>query len=70
MISTERLKLNLIQQIATTDDDNLLASLTAVVAGKAAVDIEAYNKELEEAEARIDAGDFFSQEQVKLKFSI
>ena len=59
----------LIKELQQVEDLSLLQAIKAVLhyglKNEGRISIEQYNRELEEAEARIDRGDFFTQEQVE-----
>ncbi len=66
-ISNERSLL--IKELEQVEDISLLQAIKAVLhyglKNEGRISIEQYNLELEEAEARIDRGDFFTQEEVE-----
>ncbi len=59
----------LIKEIQKVDDLSLLQAIKAVLyyglRNEGRISIDQYNKELEEAEARIESGAFFTQEEVE-----
>ena len=59
----------LIKELQQVEDLSLLQAIKAVLhyglKNEGRISIEQYNRELEEAEARIDRGDFFTQEEVE-----
>lgn len=59
----------LINEIQKVDDLSLLQAIKAVLyyglRNEGRISIDQYNKELDEAEARIDSGVFFTQEEVE-----
>ena len=59
----------LIKEIQKIDDLSLIKSIKAVLyyglRNEGRISIDQYNKELDEAEARIDSGVFFTQEEVE-----
>ena len=59
----------LIKELQQVEDLYLLQAIKAVLhyglKNEGRISIEQYNRELEEAEARIDRGDFFTQEEVE-----
>ena len=57
-------KLQLIEWLATLQDKSLIKELVQWKEDHQRVSVEQYNKELEEANARIEAGDFVSHEDV------
>jgi len=66
-INTERALL--IKELQQVEDVSLLKAIKAILhyglKNEGRISIEQYNRELEEAEARIDRGDFFTQEEVE-----
>ena len=66
-IKTERSLL--IKELQQVEDMSLLRTIKAVLyyglKNDGRISIEQYNRELEEAEARIERGDFFTQEEVE-----
>jgi hypothetical protein len=60
---------SLIKELQQVEDLSLLQAIKAVLhyglKNEGRISIEQYNRELEEAEARIDRGDFFTQEEVE-----
>jgi hypothetical protein len=59
----------LIKELKKVEDISLLKTIKAMlhksVKEEGRISIEQYNRELDEAEAGIDAGDFYTQEQVE-----
>jgi hypothetical protein len=59
----------LIKEIQKIDDLSLIKAIKAVLyyglRNEGRISIDQYNKELDEAEARIDSGVFFTQEEVE-----
>ena len=59
----------LIKELQQVEDLSLLQAIKAVLhyglKNEGRISLEQYNRELEEAEARIDRGDFFTQEEVE-----
>lgn len=59
----------LIKELQQVEDLSLLQAIKAVLhyglKNEGRISIEQYNRELEEAEARIDRGVFFTQEEVE-----
>jgi hypothetical protein len=66
-INTERALL--IKELEQVEDISLLQAIKAILhyglKNEGRISIEQYNRELEEAEARIEKGEFFTQEEVK-----
>lgn len=66
-INTERSLL--IKELQQVEDISLLKTLKTVLhyglKNEGRISIEQYNRELDEAEARIDRGEFFTQDQVE-----
>jgi predicted transcriptional regulator len=66
-INTERALL--IRELQQVEDISLLKAIKAVLhyglKSEGRISIEQYNRELDEAEARIEKGEFFTQEEVK-----
>ncbi len=65
MVSTESLRLSLIQKLASTEDEYILTQIKELLEGSQPISIEQYNREIEEAEARIEAGEYVTHEEVK-----
>jgi len=68
IMSSAQLKEKLHQYIDQADDRllNLIhAMLEADINTENRISIEQYNKELDEAEARIDAGEYYTQQEVE-----
>jgi hypothetical protein len=59
----------LIKEIQKIDDLSLIKAIKAVLyyglRNEGRISIDQYNKELDEAEARIDSGVFFTQEEIE-----
>ncbi len=66
-INTERSLL--IKELQQVEDISLLKTLKAVLhyglKNEGRISIEQYNRELDEAEARVERGEFFTHEEVK-----
>lgn len=66
-INTERTLL--IKELQQVEDISLLKTLKAVLhyglKNEGRISVEQYNRELEEAEAEIDRGEFITQEELK-----
>ena len=66
-INTERALL--IKEIQQVEDISLLKAIKAVLhyglKNEGRISIEQYNRELDEADARIERGEFFTQEEVE-----
>ena len=66
-INTERALL--IKELQQVEDISLLKAIKAVLhyglKSEGRISIEQYNRELDEADARIERGEFFTQDEVK-----
>jgi hypothetical protein len=65
MSNTQLQKLELLEWLANIQDQNLINELTKWKDSHYRISIDQYNRELEEANSRIDAGEFVTQEDVK-----
>lgn len=65
MSSTQALKLELMEWLATVHDKALIKELAKWKEEHQNVSIEQYNKELDEADVAIDRGEFYTQEEVE-----
>jgi uncharacterized protein with von Willebrand factor type A (vWA) domain len=65
MSNTQLQKLELLEWLANLQDQKLIDELMKWKESHGRVSIEQYNRELEEANARIDAGEYVSHEEVK-----
>jgi len=65
MSNTQLQKLELLEWLANLQDKKLIDELMKWKESHGRVSIEQYNRELEEANARIDAGEYVSHEEVK-----
>jgi len=65
MSTSQTLKLELMEWLATLHDTGLIEELAKWKEDHQKISIEQYNKELDEANARIEAGDFISHEDLK-----
>lgn len=66
-VNTERALL--IKELQQVEDVSLLKAIKAILhyglKNEGRISLEQYNRELDEAEARISRGDFFTQEEVE-----
>ena len=66
-VNTERALL--IKELQQVEDISLLKAIKAILhyglKSEGRISVEQYNRELDEAEARISRGDFFTQEEVE-----
>jgi len=51
--------------LTTVQKESLLSVIKSIVAPGERISIEQYNKEIDEAVARVDAGEFYTQEEVE-----
>jgi predicted transcriptional regulator len=65
MSNTQLKKLELLEWLAGLQDQKLIDELMNWKESHRRVSIEQYNRELEEANARIDAGEYVTHEEVK-----
>ncbi|WP_113922118.1 hypothetical protein [Cognataquiflexum aquatile] len=65
MSNTQLQKLELLEWLANIQDQNLINELTKWKDSHYRISIDQYNRELEEANSRIDAGEFVTHEDVK-----
>jgi hypothetical protein len=65
MSNTQLQKLELLEWLANIQDQNLINELTKWKDSHYRIGIDQYNRELEEANSRIDAGEFLTHEDVK-----
>ncbi|WP_158857612.1 hypothetical protein [Lunatibacter salilacus] len=65
MSNTQLQKLELLEWLANLQDQKLIDELMKWKESHRRVSIEQYNRELEEANARIDAGEYVTHEEVK-----
>lgn len=65
MNSTQTLKLELMEWLATVHDKSLIQELAKWKEEHEHISVEQYNKELNEADAAIDRGEFYTHEEVE-----
>jgi hypothetical protein len=65
MSNSQLQKLELLEWLANIQDQNLINELTKWKDSHYRISIDQYNRELEEANSRIDAGEFVTHEDVK-----
>lgn len=65
MSTTQALKLELIEWLASVQDQALIQELAQWKNDHERVSLEEYNRELDEADAAIDRGEFATQEDVE-----
>ena len=65
MSTTQLLKLELMEWLATVQDKSLIKELAKWKEEHQHISVEQYNKELDEADAAIDRGEFYAQEEVE-----
>lgn len=65
MSTTQILKLELMEWLATVQDKSIIAELAKWKEDHQRISIEQYNKELDEADAEIDRGEFYTQEEME-----
>ena len=65
MSSTEALKLELMEWLATVHDKTVIHELAKWKEEHQHISVEQYNKEIDEANAAIDRGDFYTQDEVE-----
>lgn len=65
MSTTQALKLELIEWLASVQDQGLIQELAKWKDDHERVSLEEYNRELDEADAAIDRGEFATQEDVE-----
>ncbi|MEM6361444.1 MAG: hypothetical protein AAF731_15225 [Bacteroidota bacterium] len=65
MSTTQLLKLELMEWLATVQDKSLIKELAKWKEEHQHISVEQYNKELDEADAAIDRGEFYTQEEVE-----
>jgi len=65
MSSTQALKLELMEWLATVHDKSLIEELAKWKEEHQHISLDQYNRELDEADAAIDRGDFYTQEEVE-----
>lgn len=65
MSNTQLQKLELLEWLANIQDQNLINELSKWKDSHYRISIDQYNRELEEANSRIDAGEFVTHEDVK-----
>lgn len=65
MSTTQALKLELMEWLATVHDKALIKELAKWKEAHQHMGLEQYNKELDEADAAIDRGEFYTQDEVE-----
>ena len=65
MSSSKAIKLELIEWLAAVQDEELIRKLAKWKEEHQHTSIEEYNKELNEADAAIDRGEFYTQDEVE-----
>lgn len=65
MSSTQALKLELLEWLAGVQDQSLIKELAKWKNEHEHMSIDQYNRELDEADAAIDRGEFFTQDEVE-----
>jgi predicted transcriptional regulator len=65
MNSTQALKLELMEWLAGVHDKSVINELAQWKEEHQHMSLEQYNKELDEADAAIDRGEFYTQEEVE-----
>lgn len=65
MSNTQLQKLELLEWLANIQDQNLINELSKWKDSQYRISIDQYNREIEEANSRIDAGEFVTHEDVK-----
>jgi len=65
MSTTQALKLELMEWLATVHDQTLIKELAKWKEEHERISLEQYNKELDEADAAIDRGEYSTQEEVE-----
>jgi predicted transcriptional regulator len=63
MSTTQTLKLELMEWLATVHDKSLIKELAKWKEDHQRISVEQYNKELDEAEDEIDRGEFLTHEE-------
>jgi len=69
MSAAEAKKLELFEWLANVQDEKIIEELFAVKEGHERVSIEQYNREIEEADAEIDRGEFLTHEEAMKEIS-
>jgi len=62
-------KIELVQQVLNIEEEQVLQQLKDVLKQARQIDIRQYNKELDEADARIDAGQYIENDEVAKEIS-
>lgn len=65
MDTTQALKLELIEWLANVKDQSLIQDLAKWKEDNERINVAQYNKDLDEADAEIDRGDFLTQAKVE-----
>tara|TARA_R110002096_G_scaffold402771_1_gene600156 strand:+ start:203 stop:457 length:255 start_codon:yes stop_codon:yes gene_type:complete len=65
MSTAQALKLELLEWLATVHDQKLIKELSKWKEEHQRISVEEYNQELDEADAAIDRGDYYTQKEVE-----
>lgn len=65
MSTAQALKLELMEWLATVHDQKTIKELSKWKEEHQRISIEQYNKELDEADAEIDKGEYYTQQEVE-----
>ena len=65
MSAAEAKKLELFEWLANLHDEKLIEELVAWKEGHERISIDDYNREIDEAEAEIERGEYYTQEEVE-----
>ncbi|MBU2885882.1 hypothetical protein KO507_08920 [Gilvimarinus agarilyticus] len=65
MSTAQALKLELLEWLATVHDQEIIKELAKWKEEHQRVSIQQYNKELDEADAAIDKGEYYTQQEVE-----
>ncbi len=65
MLDIQAEKYSVIEALTKVNDINLIQKVKDILKQENRISIEQYNKELDEADARIDAGDYYTQQEVE-----
>jgi len=69
MSTTQALKLELLEWLATVHDQKLIKELSKWKEEHQRISVEQYNQELDEADAEIDRGEFITHQQAVSEIS-
>ncbi len=67
MSTTQALKLELMEWLATVHDQSLIRELAKWKEAHQHISVEQYNRELDEADAAINRGEYYTQDEVELR---